>query len=231
MKKRIVIVALLVCILVLSIASTTIAYFTDTKQAENVFTAGEVKIQLTEAPVKVEDANANGTQNIVKADGNRLVNAGIDYTTVRALYPGQTVYKDPTIENIGSEDAYVAAIIKVSGAEGLVDKTSVLEFLTGGIIHGADTEYYDLGNDVYAVYVIYETALAAKNGDTVDSVTIFDTVTIPAEWDNAEMAKIADLKITVDAYAVQAVGFANAKDAIKAAWGAEAGQPFHNKFN
>ena len=47
---------------------------------------------------------------------------------------------------------------------------------------------------------------------------IFNTITIPAEWDNAEMAKIVDLKINVKAYAVQTQTFDDCFDAMTTAF-------------
>ena len=36
------------------------------------------------------------------------------------------------------------------------------------------------------------------------SVVIFDTFTVPAEWNNTEMAELRDLKIKIEAFGVQA---------------------------
>ena len=48
MKKKIFGITLAVCLIVLSIASTTMAYFTDTDTKTNVFTAGNVDIMLND---------------------------------------------------------------------------------------------------------------------------------------------------------------------------------------
>ena len=83
MKKKIFMMTLAACLIVLSIVGTSLAYFTDTDAKTNVFTAGNVDIELT-----------------------------YDETDTR-LYPGQTYEKVATIENVGTENAYVGLIIEV----------------------------------------------------------------------------------------------------------------------
>ena len=48
MKRKVIAVALLLCVLAVTVTGTTIAYFTDTKTQTNVFTTGDVKILFTE---------------------------------------------------------------------------------------------------------------------------------------------------------------------------------------
>ena len=55
-KKKIITLALVAMIAILSITSASLAYFTDTKTAENTFTMGNVKIVLDETDV----TNPNG---------------------------------------------------------------------------------------------------------------------------------------------------------------------------
>ena len=124
MKKKILVVALVVCVLVLSIASATMAYFTDTHSATNTFTVGDVDITLTEAAVMQDETNGNIVAD-PNADPVRVEN-GIDFgTAYGSLFPMQSICKDPTITNVGSEQAYIGAIItiangedKVAGADG-----------------------------------------------------------------------------------------------------------------
>lgn len=83
MKKKITAIALIVAILAVGIIGGTLAYFTDTTQAEvNTFTVGKVDINLTEPKW---DKEANHT-----------------------LMPGHSYDKDPTITVAqDSQDAYV----------------------------------------------------------------------------------------------------------------------------
>ena len=81
-KKKIITIALVAIVAITAIASASLAYFTDTKTANNVFTLGNVMIKLDEAKVKAEDdkwtieTDDNGEEVRVKSN---------DYG---AAYPG-----------------------------------------------------------------------------------------------------------------------------------------------
>ncbi len=197
MKLRIVIVALMIAIMGISVANATIAYFTDTDTKTNTFTVGKVDITLT--------------------------NAMTELTTV---YPTDVRTVNPTIKNVATDDAYVAAIITLKGTdahpitallgETTADgKVAVSSFLTGGAL-GADgfTSKTVVANNEIKIYVIATNKLAA-NGE----IAVFGNVNIPAKWDTAQMEYLPDLTITVDAYATQTAGFTSAVQAIEAAFG------------
>ena len=60
MKKKIVALSLVLCLAVVAVAGMTLAYFTDEKEAENVFTVGSVKIELYESTLHRTDWGKNG---------------------------------------------------------------------------------------------------------------------------------------------------------------------------
>jgi hypothetical protein len=210
------------------------AYFTDEKAMTNTFTVGNVEIKMTEAPV-VADLNGD----LIKADGNRneadADGEEFDYGT---LFPMQTIYKDPTIENTGSEAAYVAAKIVISNSADTLQSTTlkneaaVKAFITGA----AGTALADTANKVviqaegndWVIYILCTNALTGKT-DTVagGSVVLFDHVNIDADWGNEEMAVLKNLTIKVTAYATQVKGFADAKEAIQTAFATEFGTIFN----
>ena len=209
MKKRIVIVALLVCILVLSIASTTIAYFTDTEKATNTFTVGDVDIKLTEvAP--------DGTTVEVTDDENGESALALTYTNV---YPTQKINKTPTITNVATDPAYVGAVVTIALSDDsdintlFAEATLVADvkaFLSEGAINA--TSGYKVTvlqeGEAIKVYIIAEQAIAKDI-----PVALFSNVVIPADWDNDDMAVFAKLSITVDAYATQVAGMADLAEA------------------
>ncbi len=113
MKKRIVTIALVVALVAIA-AVGTLAYFTDTDNATNTFTVGNVKIDLIE---KERDGNG-GTK---------------DFTQGKKLYPivgsaqgekdalGMPIAKNyvdkmVTIQNTGSEKAYIRAYFAIPSA-------------------------------------------------------------------------------------------------------------------
>ena len=225
MKKKILGVALVVCILVLSVASVTMAYFTDEKAMTNTFTVGNVAIKLDENVVKQDETNGNYVAN-----GTARTEQGFDIPT--SLFPMQNISKDPTITNTGSEDAFFGAVITIkNGAEadanadvasmlkiaddetGVNDKAvNISAFLVNLVSNGA-TVTYEKANGDLTITIVFNDAK-----ETDDSVTLFTSVQIASAWNNTEMANLADLEIVVNAYAVQTAGFANAAEALAAAF-------------
>ena len=86
MKKKILMLAIAACLIVLSIAGSSLAYFTDTDAKTTTFTSGNVDITLS-------FAGPTGR-----------------------MFPGMSYATPATITNTGSEEAYVGAIITVPTA-------------------------------------------------------------------------------------------------------------------
>lgn len=81
------------------------------------------------------------------------------------------------------------------------------------------TVYQKKVNDhKYEFYIFIEDVMTQDK-----SVTLFESIEIPKEWDNEEMNSLKGLKINVEAFAVQQYGFGKCYDAIKAAFGGENG--------
>lgn len=102
MKKKIITMCLTVCLAATAVIGGTLAYFTDTDNAENVFTVGNVDIELTE-PGWV----AEGSED------------------AETVYPGEPLKKDPTVtvaEN--SNPCFVR--ISVDGLKQFGDKGDII---------------------------------------------------------------------------------------------------------
>lgn len=94
MKKKILVACLCVALAVLTIAGTTLAYLTDSKEVNNTFTVGKVKIALDEADVDTDGTPIEGAKRVTENEYK--------------LMPGHTYTKDPTVTVLGgSEDCYV----------------------------------------------------------------------------------------------------------------------------
>lgn len=199
MKKKIFTTALAICLIVLSIAGTSLAYFTDVEEATNVFTAGNVDITLTYSGQTADDETSATPIEI----------------TSRA-YPGETYACNAVITNVGSESAYVGAILTLNTDATLADAKALFTNLekTGYIVELAEV------TEGYKVYVVKESPLVAKNGETVDTAVVFDDIVIPAVWGNAEMQAFNGTKIVIKAYATQTVGvgFDSATNALRTAF-------------
>lgn len=239
-RKVIAMVLVLALTVAMSVAGT-IAYLTDTDAATNVFTTGKVQIDLTEAVV-VEDEDGN-----LVADGdnrNDVLTTELDEYDYGKIYPGQTIFKDPTIELLeGSEDAYIAAVITVTDGKGDIEKLigtgyegllGINKMVSGGFVKEKDTMKTD--HPLYGKLPVYGDATYSVYQEVVDEdtykfyifvegvksagfeTTLFDTITINPDWGNEEMAELAELTITVDAYAVQAHGFEDCYEAMTTAF-------------
>ena len=190
MKKKIVSVCLVVCLLATAIIGTTLAYFTDTAEVTNTFTVGNVDITLNEAPV--------GT------DGQATTGERVT-TNEYHLYPGKSYDKDPTITVAkGSEDCYlfVKVVNGLAGLEAEGDTTIAAQMAAKGwTLVENETNVY-MQADIYSAE---------------DSVTVFDTFTIDKAETAATLAGAKNKNIVITAYAVQAEGFASAQAAWDAA--------------
>lgn len=231
MKKRIVTIALVVALVALCFGAT-LAYFQDTDVQENVFTIGNIKIDL------FEDFNSDNLP-LLPAVGT------VDPVTSVSVLKN-TLEKEVYVENTGDNKAYVRIHIAVPDFS-LVNgtKTNVIHFICNDktTVEGAwswaktaaDKNYQGLAaanwnrysteiNGIpYKVYVVtYETAL--KNGDVtldaihkvyMDSVISQDDI---AAWNNA-YGEGNWAKAYIVAEAIQADGFENAHQALDAGFG------------
>lgn len=135
MKKKLTLVATSVLLVAALVIGGTLAYFTDTDSAENVFTLGNVKIALHEGAYKNVQKNGapintDGSVDTSKANPNAQKggNFGYDYLDDtyqswlgdQTLVPGTQSYnriqKRVFVENTGSYDAYVRVYVGIPTA-------------------------------------------------------------------------------------------------------------------
>ncbi len=122
MKKKIVTLSLAVALAATAVIGGTLAYFTDTEEKENIFTVGNVEIELTEP-----NWDASGEEE------------------AKTVYPGEPLAKDPTVENTGANPCFVR--VSVSGLDQFGDKGDIV-YLTN-YVEGALHEGWVDGNDGY----------------------------------------------------------------------------------
>lgn len=218
MKKKITAAALVLALLAITVIGGTMAYFTDTKTATNVFTMGNVEIKLEE-PKWNENLGQNGKLKVA---------------------PGQSYDKDPTITVTGSEDCWLVATVTISNLDDLDklyenDTTGVKQpwglslagkgkMVSGGIADWtataaeensvAGTKLTKDGETVFLTYAEDDTkntityTFYFMNAQRKDAEQVlFKKVNIPAIIDNGDIK--SDLTVTVNAYAIQKTGFDN----------------------
>lgn len=211
MKTRSKALLLTLCAVLLVAATIfgTMAYLTSTDTVTNTFTVGKVNIKLDEAKANPDGTLVEGAER-VKANEYKLL-------------PGHTYNKDPMVTVLsGSESSYVKMTVTFSKANELdaifaPDGANLTSIFNG---HDADNWTYkgntkDATANTRTYEFWYKEAVAAPTAD-VALDALFDSITVPGEITNEQLATIEGMTITVNAYAIQADGFADAE----AAWAA-----------
>lgn len=250
MKKRIVTIALVVALVAIA-AVGTLAYFTDTDEATNTFAVGNVKIELVE--------QQRGENGLVPFEQNKKL-----YPIVGSAQGEKDEYGMPTaknyvdkmvtIQNTGSEKAYIRAYFAIpsaldDGYETFNAGMNVLHFNFGnkvvnGVVsstegvewkwtHGNKWNYFETTIDGIKYNVYYADYYQAVDaGATTEQLV--QGVYLDKSFDMKEGKPYAfgekfdvdagwdwnKVKCPVFAVACQAEGFANANEAITAAFGA-----------
>ena len=249
MKKKILAIGLVVAMAATAVVGGTLAYFTDTDQKTNTFTAGGVKIDLIEQQVNdggtaLEDFKQN--QVLMPIVGSAQGDKDSFGQPVAENYIDKIV----TIKNTGNSDAYVRAYFAIptaldDGYETFNAGLNVLHFNFGNA-NGATTQgnqwnwnndsgtwkYYETTIDgvKYNVYYAdYYTTLAAgaTTEQFISGVYLDKNVDMKDGKYVDKRNKSADLSILegtvncpVMAVAVQAAGLDSVDAAVNAAFGA-----------
>lgn len=208
-KSKALLLALCAVLLVTASMLGTMAYLTDNKTVTNTFTVGQVKIKLDEAK-----ANPDGSlvENADRVQGNSY-----------KLLPGHTYNKDPMVTVLkDSEASYIKMTVTFSNAKELdaifapngADMTKIFNgYDPANWIYKGNTKDETKNTRTYEFW--YKKAVDAPDGN-VALDALFDSITVPGTITNEQLATIEGMTITVNAYAIQADGFADAK----AAWAA-----------
>ena len=199
------------CALLLVAASVfgTMAYLMSTDTVTNTFTVGKVEIKL-------DEAKAN-------PDGSLVANAERVKANEYKLLPGHTYNKDPMVTVLnGSEPSYVKMTVTFSKANELdaifaPNGANLINIFNGydaaSWIAKGNTKDTTANTRTYEFW--YKDAVGAPTAD-VALDALFDSITVPGTITGEQLATIADMTITVNAYAIQADGFANATAAWEA---------------
>lgn len=211
MKTRSKALLLTLCAVLLVAATIfgTMAYLTSTDTVTNTFTVGKVNIKLDEAKANSDGTLVEGAER-VKANSYKLL-------------PGHIYSKDPMVTVLsGSESSYVKMTVTFSKANELDAIFAPDGANLTSIFNGYDaTKWTYKGNTKDApantrTYEFwYKEAVAAPTAD-VALDALFDSITVPGTITGAQLATIERMTITVNAYAIQADGFADAAAAWEA---------------
>ena len=151
--KKITALCLCVALLAVAVVGASLAYFTDTANATNTFTVGNVKIDLIESKFHREGNDNSGDTSIPDptqtASGMKYVTDGhkaftdaeikadaetymADYLAVKGenMVPGRGVAKCPYVVNTGANDAYIRIRVMVPSAA----NNDFVDVKDGGVI-------------------------------------------------------------------------------------------------
>ena len=217
MKTKSKILLLMLCAVALVAASVlgTLAYLTSQDTVTNTFTVGKVQIKLDEAAAN--------------PDGSLVANADRVKANSYKLLPGHTYNKDPMVTVLkGSESSYIKMTVTFSKAAELdeifkpngADMTSIFNGYDGTTWIAKDVTKDTAANTrTYEFWYKNAVAAIADDADDVALEPLFTSIKVPGFITNAQLDTIKGMTITVNAYAIQADGFANAD----AAWAAYKG--------
>lgn len=215
MKKKLTAVALIVCMLAIMLVGASLAYFTDTDEAANTFTMGNIDITLDEAAV--ERVGDEWVKN----------NDRVHENTYESIYPGAVLPKDPTVHNVGSYGAFVRAKItvdfnKLAGMQadkelfnGEAEDEDLINILNIDTENWTFVEYaVDFATRTVTYTYNYKTELAAD----ADTTPVFTQVSIPGALTNEVVTAygLGEFEINVIAEAIQADGFADVNASFEA---------------
>lgn len=186
-KKTALLLVLGAILLVAATMFGTVAYLTSTDTVTNTFTVGNVAITLDETDVDVY--GVKDSENRVKENVYKLI-------------PGHTYVKDPTVHVAANSEAAWLFVKVEDGIAAIQDTTTIAAQLTANGWTALD--------GVANVY----TRAKVESDDEVQDFQVFGSFTLT---DDANVSAYASASIVVTAYAVQADGFATAKDAWTAA--------------
>lgn len=176
----------------------TFAYFTDTKEVTNPFSAGNVTTELVEEHWDTTDKDNDGipdaAQNIV---------------------PGQTISKDPKVKNVGKNEAYVFLEVTVPTAnivtanDNGTRKAAATVELFSYTVNGGWTQMDKTTNADNVVYLYYYNKTVAPGKE---SGTLFDRVTFVNAIEGQGLEDTPQ-EINVKSMAIQSEGFGSPQEA------------------
>lgn len=216
-KARKALLTLCAALLLVSMTvGATVAYLTSTDEVKNTFTVGNVEITLDEAKVNTAGepmADDEVVEEIADADRTDANNY--------KLLPGHTYVKDPTTTvKANSEDCYVRMKVtfnKSDVLDTLFPDADLTALFTGydNTIWKYENNVEDEENHTRTYEFRYHEIVAQSDADN-RLAPLFTHIVMPGTLNNAQLAQLAGVEITVVAEAIQADGFAD----VAAAWAA-----------
>ena len=217
LKKPIFLLAAIALIVSVGVYAT-VAYLVDVAEVTNTFTMGNVNITLDEAVVDPDTGDPIGDDRTFEGGTYHLV-------------PGRSFTKDPTVSIAqGSEDCFVRMVVSVNNATAMKNLFGEDGFLNF-------TNYKDKGEGIdygQEFWILKSISTAAGDPETLiyefryhapvigwtgRLEPLFTSIKVPGEVTGSQLASLTDLKIVIQAHAIQFEGFGNNADLAWNAFG------------
>lgn len=211
MKKIILSICLVAIIAITAIAGASLAYLTDRESAENVFTVGNVDIELLETTLHRDMDKATDEQIIANAEDYQdyLAEAG------KNMVPGRWVMKAPYVYNVGNNAAYIRVVATMT--KEVWNSINIMEYTTANEKGAIEKVVIVEGKDNVTLTYVYTKALEP---DEITYYAPFWRFQVMPHLDNDDLAGLTgegvENLITVRADAIQAEGFDTAAEAFAA---------------
>ena len=207
MKKRTFIVALIICMVAI-IGIGSLAYFQASKNLTNYFAVAGVSDPTDPTAtidpddlfsIKLDETNIN----VMTGFGERTEEGNV----YKDILPGTTLKKDPTVTNTGKYDAWVRVKVTVTDAaawEAACEKHGITDLAT--IFNEYNDQLWkrdpneDVKKDDTITYTYYYRSKVAPGG----TAKLFDSVTIPKQFDIQDMVSLATFQLKITGEAIQA---------------------------
>jgi len=209
-KKKLLSLCLVLCLGAIALVGGSLAYFTDADEEENVFTVGNVDIEIVESKLHRQVDNATDEQILAdsKTYQDYLADEGAN------MVPGRWVRKAPYINNVGNNPAFVRVIVEQS--KWFWENTSMMEYTTaqqeGAIVRSDPVETQD-----GKMRVTYTFTEALEPGELSKYCPIWQFKINEDVTSDDLLTRVDDEEIVmVYAEAIQAEGFADYEAAFAA---------------
>lgn len=237
MEKRIgkaVLIGVAVSLLTVIGVRTTLAYLTQRESVTNVFTVGELKIGLKEPEWEPKEGDGvemrpgysvykNPTVKNLNTDQAKSAPAYVRMKILIKDQDGAVIADARALELMGKMIRYDAS------HTGTYDTKGTAEKIIEGRIPGyseKEIEELPMVNPLFARdearsaegVLVYNYLGSDGSGILRDGewATLFNVLAVPTEWTKTEIDAIGDFRLEIRAEAIQAAGFADQEEALRA---------------
>jgi hypothetical protein len=238
--RNAIVLTLAAALLVTATVFTTLAYLFSTAEVSNVFTVGDVTIEMFESKVGPDGHISGGHTSETHTPGYEPTDKKTANANTYPIVPGGTYCKDPTVY-INANSAETILFVKTRNQIANIETTDASQTMKQQMINNGWQRVAKMSNGDW-IYVFIGTGLTAgtennaafiiPKKDYVQAFDLFNQFTIDKDC-NLEQYKLAkEAAVTLTAYAIQADGFTTtttvegetveyvSKDNVIAAWNA-----------